>query len=289
MNVPAMMKSVIQFQVDRIRRNLLTFVLIALTAVTVLYVGFRHHAVKQAIAYLLVMWLCSCFVDLYAIKRSARNDFPVRNPKRETLYFLLCTALGLVFFYLRFSGAVGWAHLNPFIKLALIPLVLFVYPVGLAVIMLLLKYKPRDLGLRLQGFIVVIPVIAVSVITNRLVSPQSLTWNMVVAEGGGIAGALFSGFILAGLSEEFFRLIGQTRIGAFLGNKGAGWFITTLIWALMHAPKWYAEGHDVAEALLSSIRIIPIGLMWGYITHRTGSILPAVVVHGTNYWGLQNF
>jgi len=110
-----------------------------------------------------------------------------------------------------------------------------------------------------------------------------------VEEGGGIFGALFSGFILAGLSEEFFRAVGQTRLGVYINNKGLGWFIITVIWALMHAPKWYSEDRHLTEAILGSIRIIPIGLMWGYITHRTKSFLPAVIVHGTNFWGLQNF
>ena len=137
--------------------------------------------------------------------------------------------------------------------------------------------------------LIALPIIAISFITNRIVSPDSLTWDAVVAEGGGVLGAIFSGFIIAGLSEEFFRVIGQTRIGALIRNFGMGWFITTVIWALMHAPKWYGEGHDITEALLSSVRIIPIGLMWGYLTHRTKSILPAVLVHATNVWGLQNF
>jgi membrane protease YdiL (CAAX protease family) len=56
----------------------------------------------------------------------------------------------------------------------------------------------------------------------------------------------------------------------------------------MHAPKWAAED-DAIEALLSSIRIVPLGLTWGYLTYRTRGLLPAVLVHGTNFWGLQNF
>lgn len=57
----------------------------------------------------------------------------------------------------------------------------------------------------------------------------------------------------------------------------------------MHAPKWYSEEHNISEAILGSVRIIPIGLMWGYLTNRTKSIFPATIVHGVNFWGLQNF
>jgi membrane protease YdiL (CAAX protease family) len=35
--------------------------------------------------------------------------------------------------------------------------------------------------------------------------------------------------------------------------------------------------------------MMPIGFLWGYLTHRTKSLLPAVLVHGLNFWGLQNF
>jgi membrane protease YdiL (CAAX protease family) len=155
--------------------------------------------------------------------------------------------------------------------------------------MLLLKYKPGDLGLRLQGLIAIIPVIIISAVANRLICPTRLTWDSVVSESGGIIGALYTGFILAGLSEEFFRAIGQTRIGALINNKGIAWFSITVLWAFMHLPKWYGEEHNIEEATLGAIRIIPIGLMWGYMTHRTKSFMPAVIIHGTNFWGLQNF
>ena len=284
-----MINFVIQFQIARIKNNLITFLLIVLTAIIIFSVSYKQGSLKQSVAYLFVMWLCSFFIDFYALRRPAKNDFTVRNPKRETIYFLVCFIGGLLFLFFRFSGILDWEHTNPLLRLSIASLIIFAFPIALTVIMLLLKYKPTHLGLRLQGLIIVIPIIAISAITNRIVLPQSLTWNAVISEGGGIMGALFTGFILSGLSEEFFRTIGQTRLAAFIGNKGLGWFITTLIWSLFHAPKWYGESHDIIEALLSSIRIIPIGLMWGYITHRTKSFLPAVIVHGTNFWGLQNF
>jgi membrane protease YdiL (CAAX protease family) len=42
------------------------------------------------------------------------------------------------------------------------------------------------------------------------------------------------------------------------------------------------------QAMISPWDIIPIGLLWGYITWRTKSLFPSVVVHGFNLWGLQN-
>lgn len=284
-----MVKTVIQFQLEKIKTNLLTFLLVVATVLIVIYIGYRHDTLKQSLAYIIVMWLCSFCIDFYAIKKTPMIGFVVRNPKRETFYFLLCFLLGLVFLYFRFAPSVDWQHLTGIKRLVILPLVIFVFPIGLAIILFVLKYKPADLGLRFQGILVVIPIVLISGIANRIVSPESLTWNALIAESGGIVGVLFSGFIMAGLSEEFLRVIGQTRLGAYFNNFGIGWFVTTLLWALMHVPKWYSEDLNLTEAILSSIRIIPIGLMWGYLTHRTKSFVPAVLVHGLNFWGLQNF
>lgn len=108
-------------------------------------------------------------------------------------------------------------------------------------------------------------------------------------KGGDFVGILWNGFIVAALSEEFFRVIWQMRLGALLHNFGMGWLLTMLIWALMNTPKWYNDNHNLAEALLDSIRIIPIDLVSGYLTHSTMSILHPLLVQGTNVLGGQNF
>jgi len=284
-----MIKATFLFQITKIKENLLTFLLILTTAIVTIYIGYLHDTLKESLTYLFLMWFFSFIIDLYALLRPTKDNFVVRQPKRESFYFLACFTLGLAFLFFRFSPSIDWQQLNKIVRLALMPLILFMFPIGLAIIMLVLKYKPRDLGFRLNGLILIIPIILISALVNRIVSPQSLTYDVLVAETGGILGALFTGIIVAGLSEEFFKAIGQTRLGAYMKNFGLGWFLTVFIWAFMHAPKWYSEDLNMTEAVLGSIRIIPIGLMWSYLTHRTKSILPSVIVHGTNFWGLQNF
>ncbi len=284
-----MIKATFLFQIAKIKENLLTFLLILTTAMVTIYIGLLHETLKESLTYLFLMWFFSFIIDLYALLRPTKDTFIVRQPKRESFYFLACFTLGLVFLFFRFSPSIDWQQLNKVVRLALMPLILFVFPIGLAIIMLLLKYKLRDLGFRLNGLILIIPIILISALVNRIVSPQSLTYDVLVAETGGILETLLTGIIVAGLSEEFFKAIGQTRLGAYLKNFGLGWFLTVFIWAFMHAPKWYSEDLNMTEAVLGSIRIIPIGLMWSYLTHRTKSILPSVIVHGTNFWGLQNF
>lgn len=284
-----MIKATFLFQLTKIKENILTFLLVLITALVIVYIGYRHQTLKQSVCYLALMWLFSFLIDLYAIVRPTKDFFVVRQPKQEFFYYVICFTLGFVFLYIRFSPSIDWQNLNSFARLATLPLILFIYPIALALILLFLKYKPKELGFRLNGLMLVIPIVLISAFANRIVSPQSLTYNSVIEETGGLLGALTLGIIGAGLSEEFFKAIGQTRIGAYLNNFGLGWFITVLIWAFMHLPKWYSEDLNLTEAILSSIRIVPIGLMWSYMTHRTKSILPSVLVHGTNFWGLQNF
>jgi len=283
------MTDFLRAELTRIRSNPLTFILLVVTAVCVLYLGFEHKAMKQAVSYLGTMLISALIIDYFALKGIPGPDFLVRRPGMETVIFIGCVMLGLVFFYFRFLSPVPWDQQNPWVKLAVLPTIAFVFPIGHALVFLFLKYKPKDLGFRFHGFLPVIPIIALCALVNHMVSPESLTWDAIMAEEGSIAGIILSGLVAAGLSEEFFRVLGQTRLGAFFKNAGLGWFLTTVFWAFLHAPKWYSESHDLQDAVFSSIRIIPIGLMWGYLTHRTRSILPATMVHGVNFWGLQNF
>ena len=71
------LKAVINFQIERVANNILTFLLITATLIAILSIGYNDHALKQAIAYLFVMWLSSFFIDLFAIIRPINNDFTV--------------------------------------------------------------------------------------------------------------------------------------------------------------------------------------------------------------------
>jgi membrane protease YdiL (CAAX protease family) len=83
----------------------------------------------------------------------------------------------------------------------------------------------------------------------------------------------------------------QTRLGILFHHKGMGFVVATLVWVCIHIPNSYPHTQEGAFPLLFFIKLatlIPHGLLWGYMTHRTKSLLPAVLVHGLNFWGLQN-
>jgi membrane protease YdiL (CAAX protease family) len=70
--------------------------------------------------------------------------------------------------------------------------------------------------------------------------------------------------------------------------NGFNILFATTIWSFMHFPKNYFEGGQATDIVIYCIQIIPIGFIWGYLTHKTKSIVPATLAHGLNLWGFQN-
>ncbi|HZV11752.1 MAG TPA: CPBP family intramembrane glutamic endopeptidase [Candidatus Kapabacteria bacterium] len=283
-----MPREVLRLQIQRVKSNPFTTILLFVIALIVIYDGIQYAHVLKSIAYLAAMWLCTYVIDLYTMWSPPQYEIIVRQPKREGLIVILCIILGFLFFYLRYFAPFQWASLNGFVKLSIAVLIAFVYPIAFVIIFLALGYKLKELGIRLKNTLVALPVIVIVSMTALLVAPSGFTINDIMAETGGIWGALFEGFILAALSEEFWRFIVQTRFGAMFSNKGMGWIVASVVWALMHVPTRVGQFPTVSAAILESLAIVPIGLMWGYMTHRTKSILPSILAHGTNVWGLQN-
>jgi hypothetical protein len=59
------------------------------------------------------------------------------------------------------------------------------------------------------------------------------------------------------------------------------------IWAAFHLPVFWVGSHSFVHAAIGCVQILPLGLLWGYVSLRTRSFLPAALLHCTNFWGLQ--
>jgi membrane protease YdiL (CAAX protease family) len=144
-------------------------------------------------------------------------------------------------------------------------------------------YRPSEIGVRSKGvgasllIVVLFGALAVTFAPDRVAAS--------VRSGGATP---FLTFPLAGLSEEFFRFAWQTRLGAWWTNAAFGWIAASGLWAVFHGPIFWAATGSVFHASIGVLQILPIGLLLGYLSHRTNSFLPAAVVHGTNIWGLHN-
>src|SRR6185312_13901007 len=190
-----------QLQLEKIKSNKITFLLLLILSAVIIWFGNKHDgghghsAVMQAIAYLFAMWLCAYCIDLYTAMRHMKGDFAVRRPLLESVITFICPLIGSVCILMRFAGQVPWEQRPGIVKLPIaIGLLLFLYPIALGIIMLSLKYKLKDLGFRIQGFIPGIVVLIITALTAYLVAPGRFTIHEVLQESGGVIGALVMGF-----------------------------------------------------------------------------------------------
>ena len=95
--------------------------------------------------------------------------------------------------------------------------------------------------------------------------------------------------ISACLPEEFFRIAWQTRIGAWMKNPAVGWLIASIAWATLHGPVDYSQSHSTVDAMLASSILCRSACCGDTLPIGQGSFLPSMLLHGLNFWGLQNF
>jgi membrane protease YdiL (CAAX protease family) len=259
----------------------------------VFYLGLYEHKMRQAVGYLFAVWLCALITDIVVnIHPTPASGFPMKySATKEASVILGSTLLGIVGLLIHFSRVGDSLRgLEKVSALALI--VFFTFPIVLALIYLVLyRYKPRELGINLRYWYLPILIhILWGGVTLAVASPQS-HWHNYIQQNGFLWGVLFTGLITAALPEEFTRMLLQTRLGLAFRNKGLGFVAATFIWASLHIPIDHFQNPKatLARVLVGAWAIMPIGFLWGYVTHRTKSLLPAVLLHGSNLWGLQNF
>jgi membrane protease YdiL (CAAX protease family) len=261
------------------------------SSLCVLYRGHLTHETGHAIAYLVAIWLCTFATDVVVnLSPSHAIGFPIRYSLiQESVVILACAILGQVFLYVRFSDL--WNTMHGLPKLAVITLIVFTYPIVLAAIYLFLyRYKPGELGINLRYWYLPILIHLLWGSIAITTAKETVIWRSYI-EQNGIIRTLVTGIICAALAEEFLRMLLQTRLSALFHNQGMGFVTATLLWVCVHIPSSYPHTKDGKEILLYAIKLVtlvPHGLLWGYIIRRTKSLLPAVLVHGLNFWGLQN-
>jgi membrane protease YdiL (CAAX protease family) len=256
--------------------------------IVLLAASIRRANTKQSLAYLAAVAISVVAIDVVSRARQpSPKPFPVRNARFESLVLVVFGLIALAWLTSRFvfnyrpeAGGLrlAWIGIGLGAVFSILP-ALFLFWRG---------YRPADLGLRFRGVLVAFPVLAIFAAITFTFSRNSITWSGALEEAGSPLGLLPMA-ISACLPEEFFRFAWQTRIGAWMKSPAVGWLIASIAWAALHGPVDYDQSHSTVEAMLGVINIVPLGLLWGYLTHRTGSFLPSMLLHGLNFWGLQNF
>ena len=250
----------------------------------VLFVGEAlEERALEMFTYLAAMVLSAAIVEIsIALLGKPRMDLPVRVPRTEVAVAAVLYLLAGVTLAYRFSGL--YPPHNLFSRLLFVAaLLLFGSQIMLALVLLLRGYSLRDLGMRLWGFAPVPCIMVVCMALVALATPLRNTWTDAYRSlGGSIWGWIESGLLMAALPEEFFRMFWQTRAGKLLNNGAAGWLIASLLWAGLH---WFifSQGRTHFQTLFWVLDIVPYGLLLGYLTRRTQSILPAILLHATKF------
>jgi membrane protease YdiL (CAAX protease family) len=292
-SVPAVKRRVaVHALLDRyrgmIRRHPLVAVLVLALAAHAIAMGITRSRMAHEIAYLTALIVSMVLIDLLVTSRGpAAEPFPVHRPILEILILAVAFVCALVWLGVRFEGT--YPPRTPLVRLVLLVLGLgSLFNITVAIAFLALGYSPRALGVRLRGLAPVPLIILCFAALTLVFAPTSVTWNQLRAETGSLSGLVLVA-LSAAVPEEFSRALWQTRVAAtWRQNRAAGCLVATLLWAVLHLPKAYADSHSLATALNGVVHIVPLGLLWGYATIRTQSFVPAVILHSTNIWGLQN-
>jgi len=275
------------FYAGLVRNHPFISAILGCIVVAVLGASIPHGNAKQSLAYLTAVTLSVVVIDVMCLRGQARPaQIPVRDSGLESLVLIVCWVTALAFLTCRF--VFNYRPTGVGLRLAWIVIGLgTVFAVIPALFLLGRRYWPADLGLRFPGVVVALPVLAIFATITFFFSRHSITWSRALEESGSPMG-LAQTAISACVPEEFFRTAWQTRVGTWLKNPATGWLTGSIAWAALHGPIAYSHSHSLAESTLGVMNIVPLGLLWGYLTHRTGSFLPSMLLHGLNFWGLQN-
>jgi membrane protease YdiL (CAAX protease family) len=134
--------------------------------------------------------------------------------------------------------------------------------------------KSALLGIILSAFIFLYNTITKRLDTGEVLRSISLSdlWALMT-------------FLVVGISEEFgFRGYLQTRLMAWLGTMW-GWWVASILMAAGHVVQRITiMGMSGTDALVSSLSLIPISLLFGFILLRTENIIAGTILHAFIDW-----
>lgn len=273
--------------------------LIVGTAVALCQEGVR--GLLSAVVNLLIVGLFAMMIHRMTSGKPAQK-FPVRRPKAElaagigvwvflffeiTLFFNLTNIPGLQ------SGVSRWivwldGHVNDFvyrcggppwlagpvaraagnIMIELIPIFALFFVFG---------YGPKGMGLRPCYGKLILSLLVTSVALSLLLFRTAPLFSQPV----GKTLALFAlGILINGLPEELFlRGFLFPRLESVLKKPLNALVVTSLLFNALHIPSKIAGGQSVFILLDVFSLSFPSGLLWGYLYHKTRSVIPGALFH----------
>lgn len=232
-------------------------------------------------------------------RRSGAPELPVAHPKREALALIgYLVVYALLFVGILFT-TIKEAIVDPAAEeVAMTAFKLLIHVVLPAALLLIVggKVAPMwDSGIGRPGFwpaLIGLGLVLVAImmaVTPSLGDIRAAGLTPQAAVGWAALSFVWMS-IEAGLCEEFlFRAGLQSRLQAWLKSPAAAIAITSVVFALAHAPGLYLRGgpgtdgwstDPVQVAAFTIATIAPISVMFGVLWWRTRSLLLVVLLHG---------
>jgi len=275
-----------------IKDNIQILVIMTLVNFIVLWNFISNGKTLHGMGYFIFFYISILTIHFFTKRIPPKNEIEVKEPKKELAVAILFAVLGMLFLTLNFMLKSNTIPDKIFTKIPIgLGSIIFAMPLGIFMYLLIKRYKIMKLGLTTRPKFSIILGLIIWGLTGLFAyffNKEGILWARAYEEFGGIMGIILQGVIGAALFEEFSRFVVQSRFEKVFKTNGINILFATTIWAFMHFPVTFFKGADLTGTLVYCIQIIPIGVIWGYMTQRTKSIVPATLAHGINLWGFQN-
>jgi membrane protease YdiL (CAAX protease family) len=275
-----------------LKDNLAILLCMTVINAAVLYNFYHKGQLLHGIGYFIFFYVCLAVIYFITRKYPSRTTIVIMKPEQELTASLYFIAFGFVTLLINFKLNFEAAHIGLLTKLPLLICIgLFGYPVAMLVYFLFKKYNLLQLGLRtspVQSFLLGIILWGLTGGFAFLFNKSGINWGKPLMESDGLNNSILKGFFTAGIAEEFTRFIVQTRFEKAFKGKGFHILFSSALWAIVYFPVTYFNTGNITETFTYCLQIIPMGFVWGYLTHKTKSFLPAALAHGLFPWGLHN-
>jgi membrane protease YdiL (CAAX protease family) len=248
---------------------------------------------------LLVFGVVLTALGWWLTRNSGAPDLPVAHPRREALALIAYLAVYAVLFLGILFTTIKTAIPDPATQEVAMTAFKLLIHVALPAALLLAvggRVAPMwDSGIGRPGFwptLIALGIVLVAImvgVTPSIGDIRAAGLSLEAAAGWAALSFLWMA-IEAGLCEEFlFRAGLQSRLQAWLRSPAGAIAITSVIFALAHAPGLYLRGgpgtdgwstDPVQVAAFTIATIGPISVMFGVLWWRTRSLLLVVLLHG---------
>lgn len=273
-----------------LNRHKSAFAFSLVVATGLIIISIMENQFDKTFLYLVVMVLCFLLSEfIYFTSKPDFSEWKIKNPKKELviiIFTILFSSLLMVYWFLIVDQERAGQTLR---IITMVLRLLFIFPVFLLIYFLAVeKYKLREIGIwKFNYWFISLPIIILIGGVTYLAFPDGMQFRSALKDSG-IQGLIVLGFLTAAIPEEIARNLFQSRLGAVINSNSVAWFLIALIWAMQHIPLFAFKSGNYYDATISAFAILPIGLLWGYLNQRYKSIIPSVLIHGTNLWGIQN-